>query len=183
VMPFLTRDRPAGERFAYSSAESQVLGLVVRAAAGKPLADYLSEKIWQPMGAEADASWLIDKGGYEAGYFGINATVRDYARLGMLLANDGKAGGRQLIPAAWVRAATTPAGKQFEAGRMGVFGYGYQTWILPGPARQFFLRGLRDQAVFVDPKSKSVLVHTAAGEIGASALWELLALWSAVSGP
>jgi CubicO group peptidase (beta-lactamase class C family) len=180
VMPFRTRERPAGERFAYASAETQVLGLVLRAATGTPLAEYLSEKLWQPMGAEADGSWLIDKGGYETAYFGFNATVRDYARLGMLLANDGARDGRSIIPARWVREATTPAGKQFEPGRMGTFGYGYQTWILPGPTRQFFLRGLRGQALFVDPKSKSVLVHTAAADISGGVLEELLALWSAV---
>jgi CubicO group peptidase (beta-lactamase class C family) len=181
VMPFRTRDRPAGEKFHYSSAETQVLGLVLRAATGKPLAEYLSEKIWQPMGAEADASWIIDKGGYEAAYFGVNATVRDYARLGMLLANDGALDGRQIIPADWVRAATTPPAKQFEPGQTNsLYGYGYQTWILPGKERQFMLRGLRGQAVFVDPKAKLVMVHTAAGGVGEQGMGERIALWFAV---
>ncbi len=144
VMPFRTRDRAPGERFHYSSAETQVLGLVLRAATGKPLADYLSEKIWQPMGAEADASWAIDKGGYEVAYIGVNARLRDYARLGMLLANDGARDGRPIIPAGWVRAATTPPAKQFQPGQANsALGYGYQTWILPGEERQFMLWGLR----------------------------------------
>jgi CubicO group peptidase (beta-lactamase class C family) len=178
VMPFRTRDRPPGERFHYASAETQVLGLVLRAATGKPLADYLSEKIWQPMGAEADASWIVDKGGYEVAYIGVNATVRDYARLGKLLANDGALDGRQIIPSGWVRAATTPPAKQFEPGQTrSILGYGYQTWILPGTERQFMLRGLRGQAVFVDPESKLVLVHTAAGEVGDPTLMTLLTLW------
>jgi CubicO group peptidase (beta-lactamase class C family) len=177
VMPFRTRDRAPGERFSYASAETQVLGLVLRAATATTLADYLSARIWQPMGGEADASWTIDKGGYETAYFAVNATVRDYARLGMLLANDGARDGRQIIPAAWVRAATTPPARQFEPGQTNMlFGYGYQTWIVPGPERQFVLRGLRGQAVFVDPKSKLVLVHTAAREVGDSGR-ELLALW------
>jgi CubicO group peptidase (beta-lactamase class C family) len=180
VMPFRTRDRAPGEKFSYSSAETQVLGLVLRAATGRTLADYLSAKIWQPMGAEADASWAMDKGGYEAAYFAVNATVRDYGRLGMLLANDGAFDGRRIIPAGWVRAATTPAAKQFEPGQTGLFfGYGYQTWIVPGPERQFVLRGLRGQSVFVDPKSKLVLVHTAARNVGDPGS-ELLALWFAV---
>ena len=106
VATFTRRERPAGEKFSYSSGESQVLGLVLRAAVGKPLTEYLSEKIWQPMGAEADATWLIDAGGYETGYMGINATLRDWGRLGMLLANDGELDGKQIIPAAWVKAAT-----------------------------------------------------------------------------
>jgi CubicO group peptidase (beta-lactamase class C family) len=180
VMPFRTRDRSAGERFRYSSAETQVLGLVLRAATATPLADYLSAKVWQPMGAEADASWAIDKGGFEAAYFAISATVRDYARLGRLLASDGALDGRQIIPAGWVRAATTPPAKQFEPGQTGsLFGYGYQTWILPGPDREFVLRGLRGQAVFVHPRAKLVMVHTAAREV-ADPGWELNALWSGV---
>jgi CubicO group peptidase (beta-lactamase class C family) len=64
----------------YSSAETQILGLVLRAATATPLADYLSANIWQPMGAEADASWAIDQGGYEAAYFAVSAAVRDCAR-------------------------------------------------------------------------------------------------------
>ena len=83
-----------------------MLGLVLRAAVGKPLAEYLSEKIWQPMGAEADASWLMDAGGQELGFMGLNATLRDWGRLGLLLANYGKLNGRQIIPEEWVRAAT-----------------------------------------------------------------------------
>lgn len=167
VMPFKTRERPAGEKFHYSSAETQVLGLVLRAAIGKPLADYLSERIWQPMGAEADATWNVDKGGYEVGFIGINATVRDWARLGMLLANDGALGGKQIIPADWVRAATTPPAAQFRPGQADAFfGYGYQTWIFPGDERRFTLRGLRGQLVCVDPKSKVVVAHTAAREAG-----------------
>jgi CubicO group peptidase (beta-lactamase class C family) len=94
VMPFHTRDRPPGEKFHFSIADTQVLSLVLRAATGKPLAEYLSEKIWQPMGAEADASWTIDKGGYEVGYTGVNATLRDYGRFAMLLANDGALDGQ-----------------------------------------------------------------------------------------
>jgi CubicO group peptidase (beta-lactamase class C family) len=181
LMPFRTRDYPPGKRFHYASAETQVLGLVLRAATGKPLAQYLSEKIWQPMGAEADASWVIDKGGYEVALAGFNATVRDYARLGMLLANDGALDGRQIIPAAWVRAATTPTAKQFQPGETNsYFGYGYQTWILPGKERQFMLSGLRGQGVFVDPKSKVVMVHTAAGDVGDLGMMERIALWSAV---
>ena len=96
--------------------------------------------------------------------------MRDWARLGLLLANDGALDGRQIIPAAWVRAATTPPARQFEPGQTGtLLGYGYQTWIVPtkpGQERQFALRGLRGQGVFVDPKSKLVMVHTAAGDVG-----------------
>lgn len=184
ILPFRTRERAAGERFRYASAETQVLGLVLRAATGMPLADYLSEKIWRPMGAEADASWLVDRGGYEAAFTGLNATVRDYGRFGLLLANDGAWNGRQIVPAAWVREATTASAPRFGPGRAGApvnagcqpRGYGYQTWLLGGNGGQFALRGLRQQAIFVDRASKLVLVHTAAGNVG-TGCGELLALW------
>ena len=175
------RERGPGERFSYASGETQVLGLVLRAATGTPLADYLSEKVWKPMGAEADASWLVDKGGFETAYTGLNATVRDYARFGLLLANDGRAGDRQVIPAEWVRAATTPPAKPFEPGRTNqLLGYGYQTWVLPSRARQFVLRGVRRQALFVDPVAKVVMAHTAVGVIGDPGFMELLAVWDGV---
>jgi CubicO group peptidase (beta-lactamase class C family) len=181
LTPFRTRDRLPGEQFRYASAETQVLGLVLRAATGQPLAEYLSRKIWQPMGAEADASWIVDRGGYEAAFIGVNATVRDWGRLGMLLAHDGTLDGRAIIPAGWVRAATTPPAPQFQPGHTSsFFGYGYQTWIVPGPERQFVLRGLRGQAVFVDPMSRLVMVHTAAREVADAGGSETIALWLGV---
>jgi CubicO group peptidase (beta-lactamase class C family) len=183
VTPFRTRERPPGRKFSYSSGDSEVLGLVLRAAIGKPLAEYLSEKIWKPMGAESDASWMIDKGGYETGFSGINATLRDYGRLGALLANDGVLDGRRILPAGWVNAATTASARQFEPGQTGagVFGYGYQTWLIGGNEHQFAARGVRGQAIFVDPASKLVLVHTSAGTISSGASGELLALWFSVA--
>jgi CubicO group peptidase (beta-lactamase class C family) len=178
VLPFRTRERPPGQSFSYSSADTQVLGLVLRAATGKPLADYLSEKIWKPMGAESDASWMIDRGGFETGYAGINATLRDYGRLGILLAHDGILDGHRILPAGWIKAATTPSAKQFEPGQTGkgLFGYGYQTWVIGGTESQFALRGLRGQAILVDPASKLVLVHTSAGPVGGGS-GDLFALW------
>jgi CubicO group peptidase (beta-lactamase class C family) len=162
VADFRTRARPAGEKFHYASAETQVLALVLRAAAGSNLSEYLSEKIWQPMGAEADATWLIDRAGYEVGFAGLNATLRDWGRLGLLLANDGALEGRQIIPAEWVRAATTPEAPHQKVGVATRYnGYGYQTWLISERARQFALLGVRGQAVFVDPSLKLVIVHTA----------------------
>ncbi|HTQ00033.1 MAG TPA: serine hydrolase [Casimicrobiaceae bacterium] len=181
VAPFTTRERPAGERFSYSSAETQVLGLVLREATGKTLSDYLAEKIWQPMGAEADASWIVDKGGYENAYAFFNATLRDYGRLGLLLADDGARDGRAIIPAAWVRAATTAPAPQFGPAATGVrLGYGYQTWIVDEQARQFVLLGLRGQAIFVAPAERIVMVHTAVRDVADLDLGEMMQLWRGV---
>lgn len=162
VASFRERSSAPGARFRYASAETEVLGLVLRAAVGKPLAEYLSEKIWQPMGAEADATWLIDAGGYELGYAGINATLRDWGRFGLLLAENGAWNGRQIIPAEWVKAATNPDSAHLRPGyATGFLGYGYQTWIVPGVRQTYALLGVRGQAVFVDPVAKLVVVHTA----------------------
>ena len=163
VLEFKEREAPAGTKFRYASSDSQVLGLVLIAATKKPLADYLSEKIWQPMGAEAHATWLLDKAGYETGYCCLNAVLRDYARFGMLLANHGAMGGKQVIPADWVKAATTPEAAHLAVGTATPNnGYGYQTWITHRTEPRFAALGLHGQAIFVDPARKLVVVHTAA---------------------
>ena len=161
VKPFTERANPPGTKFYYASAETQVLGLVLRAATGYPLAEYLSYKIWRPMGAESDASWLVDAGGFELGFMGINATVRDWGRLGLLLANYGNLNGKQIIPAEWVKAATSVNSPHLAVGTATKFnGYGYQTWLVDNDGK-FALLGVRGQAVFVDPKTKVVVVITA----------------------
>ena len=184
VKPFNQRERPSGTTFAYASAETQVLGLVLRGAVGRTVADYFQEKIWEPIGAEADATWLVDRAGQEATWCCLNAVLRDYARVGLLLAHDGHWRGRQVVPAAWLADATRAHGPQrlkvgFEPANPEFAAYGYQVWILPGERRTFFLSGLLGQLIFVDPASRLVLVHTAVrtrpADLGAE-----IALWRAV---
>jgi CubicO group peptidase (beta-lactamase class C family) len=179
VMPFNERVRSAGEKFVYASPETQVLALVLRSAVNRSLAEYLSEKIWQPMGAEADATWNIDATGHETGPSGVNATLRDWGRFGLLLANDGMRDGRQIIPAAWVRAATSPDAPHLKAGTATRgLGYGYQTWILNEQFRHFALLG----AVLVAPFLKLVVVHTAvdAKESDTAALTERIRFFNSI---
>ena len=163
VIEFKQREAPAGMRFRYSSSDSQVLGLVLIAAVKKPLAEYLSEKIWRPMGAEAHATWLLDKAGYETGYCCINATLRDFARFGMLLAHYGAMDGKQIIPAGWVKAATTPEAPHLRVGAATPNnGYGYQTWITHRTEPRFAALGIHGQAIYIDTATRLVVVHTAA---------------------
>jgi CubicO group peptidase (beta-lactamase class C family) len=164
VAQFNTRVAAPGTRWHYASSETEVLGLVLRAAVKDPIADYLRDRIWQPIGTEADASWAIDGTGQEVTYCCFNAVLRDYARLGRLLAYDGAWEGRQLIPRQWLLDATTvqPSDAYLAPGAATpYFGYGYQTWLFPGAQRRFALLGLRGQIIFVDPASKLVMVHTA----------------------
>jgi CubicO group peptidase (beta-lactamase class C family) len=183
VTAFNDRVRPAGTQFAYASVEGQVLGLVLTRAIGRPVAEYLQEKIWRPIGAEADATWLVDNSGQEATYCCLNAVLRDYARLGLLLAHDGNWRCGQIIPAAWVQAATTvhPDQPHLSPGTATPNdGYGYQTWILPGERRMFMLRGVNGQRIYVDPRSKLVMVNTSVSKPGLdlSSLQEMGALWT-----
>jgi CubicO group peptidase (beta-lactamase class C family) len=154
-------DRPQGTAFNYNSAETFALGVVLRAAVGQDLSAYLSEKVWKPIGAEADATWLIDRSGLEAANCCINARMRDYARLGMLLANDGQWDGQQVVPREFVRDATDPARQPPHLQprqATSYFGYGYQTWIYPFRTRTFQARGLFGQELIVQPESKIVVV-------------------------
>src|SRR3989442_305541 len=152
VTPYDKRAVPAGTKFSYASVETQVLGLVLRNAVGRPVAEDLSEKIWKPIGAEADATWLVDRSGQESTFCCINAVLRDYARLGLLLAHDGNWRGRQLIPAAWIRDATTVRDDQLHLRpgiATGFFGYGYHTWIFTGERPMVALLGVPRQTILV----------------------------------
>lgn len=164
VAMFDVREAPPGTRFNYAGADTEVLGLVIAGAVHMPLSHYLESRVWKPMGAEADASWIIDAADHEAPFCCISATLRDWARFALLLAHDGRWNGRQIIPRQWLIDATTVTSPDsyLAPGRATpYYGYGYQLWILPGPRRQFALLGLHGQAIFVDPRAKLILVHTA----------------------
>jgi CubicO group peptidase (beta-lactamase class C family) len=180
LIQFNQRIAPPGTRYHYASIEPDVLGVVLRAAVGQSASDYLRRRVWEPIGAEADATWLIDAQGYEVAHGFFNAVLRDYARLGRLLAHGGAWDGRQIVPAQWMIDATTvrPGDSYLAPDKaMPYFGYGYLLWLLPGPRRQFALVGALGQRVCVDPASKLVMVQTALDDT--PDVWRL---WAAVVG-
>ena len=164
-MQFNRRIAPPGTKFFYASIEADVLGVVLRYAVNQWASDYLQEKLWEPIGAEADATWVIDAQGFEVAHCCFNAVLRDYARLGRLLAHDGAWEGKQIIPAQWMLEATTtrPSDAYLAPGRTAPdsLGYGYLMWLLPGPRRQFTPIGFLGQRILVDPASKLVMAQTA----------------------
>jgi CubicO group peptidase (beta-lactamase class C family) len=164
---FTTREVEQGTRFHYASNQTVVLTLVLQAVTGTTLSEYLTPRLWQPMGAEDDATWVKTKDGTESGSGNFNAVLRDYGRLGILLANDGQADGKQVVPKEYLLDATDWH-RQPEAFRpnkaTGYFGYGYQFWLYPGEKRRFALLGVYGQSVFVDPELKLVMVITAAAK-------------------
>ena len=154
-----------GTRFNYSSAETLALGLALRGAVGMDLAAYAAEKLWQPLGAADDASWLTDASGMESAFCCINATLRDYGRLGLLMAGDGEYRGRPIVPKEYLLDATDATRfpdylKPRRASQF--FGYGYQAWIYPFRTRTFQARGLFGQELIVQPDSRVVIVITSA---------------------
>ena len=176
VKMFNNRIATPGERWNYASSETYVLALVLHAAIGKSLADYFAEKIWIPIGAEADASFIIDGSGHEIGFMGFNAILRDYARLGIMMAQQGRVQDKQIIPLSWWRDMTRMHFTPSQTGRW--FGYGYQTWIFPSNDGSFAFLGVRGQSIFVDPSNKLVLIQTAVrplardpGSADTTALW------------
>lgn len=161
-----------GTRFNYAGAQTEVLALVLQAATHRSLCDFVDDKLWKPMGAEAKATYLVrqsDGSAFAQGRF--NATARDYARLGSMLANDGVVQGRQVVPREFLL-DMTDASRQPDAFRPGqmtyhgsrYYGYGFQVWLLPGQARRFVLLGIHGQAIYVDPQSRLTMVHLAVGQ-------------------
>ncbi len=183
MQQFDARSAAPGQVFNYSGLDTELLALVISRATGMGLGDYVNKRLWTPMRAEAAASWITDAHGDAVAYCCFNATLRDYGRLGTLLAHDGMAGGTQVIPKTWMLEATTPQSPLLAPGVSGrKLGYGYQIWLLPGDRRAFALRGIHGQVLLVDPASKTVLVHTAVRPNATNNLGEgeLLALWNAL---
>jgi CubicO group peptidase (beta-lactamase class C family) len=179
------RHSPAGAVFRYASAETEVLGRVLAGATGRSMADLTREWLWEPMGAEREAFWRIGRDGQEgaSGYF--NASLRDWGRLGALLARDGRVGERQIVPRDYLLDATDPA-RQPPAFRPGSgSGYGYQFWLLPYKERTFAMQGVYGQGVFVQPASGIVMVVTSvwpqpSGQQDPLPAQERAALWRGV---
>ena len=151
----LPRDVPAGTRWLYSTGETNLVGTLVQQATKKPLATYLAEKVWGPAGMEQQATWLLSKTGKEIGGCCVQASPRDYARLGVFILNGAQVNGQSIVPEGWWAEATT---KRADIGRPGR-GYGYQWWTYDDGS--YAARGIFGQGIFIDPQRKLVIVSNA----------------------
>ena len=154
------RAAPAGEKFHYASSETQVLSQVLQAVLKEDLAAYLSPRLWQAMGAETQALWMKNNRGIINAAGAFNATARDYARLGVLLANDGARPdtGVQIIPKEYLQDMTDwqRQPQNFHPNKATpYFGYGYQTWLFPGKKRRFALLAFMGKLFLWIPSSNS----------------------------
>jgi CubicO group peptidase (beta-lactamase class C family) len=147
----LPREAAPGTKFVYKTGETDLAGIVLSNAVGKPLADYLSEKVWGPYGMEQDGIWVEDVAGHERGGCCISMTLRDYGRMGQFMLDQGVVNGTEVVPAGWTEDATSkhvtePA-------------YGYFWWIIPGG---YEAEGIFGQTMSVFPKEHLVVVINSA---------------------
>lgn len=164
--PTMVRQRRPGSYNLYNSVDTHVLGMLLKKVTGRPLRDYIEEKLWHPLGMEDDAHWLLDSEGMEMAFGGLNATARDYAKLGELFRLKGRRGDRQIVPEAWVEASLTPDGPHLVPGDHGLsdtaFGYGYQWWLMDGDEGEYSAIGVYNQFVYVNPARDLVIVKLSA---------------------
>jgi CubicO group peptidase (beta-lactamase class C family) len=158
----LKRAREPGTYNLYVSIDTQVLGMILVRATGKSITEYMNEKLWSQIGAESEAYWIVDNTGMEFAIGGLNATARDYAKVGQLFLDSGRWQGKQIVPEAWVKASITPdaphvmPGKRSTAERKD--GYGFQWWIPVGREDEFNAQGIYSQFIYIDPDKDMVIV-------------------------
>jgi CubicO group peptidase (beta-lactamase class C family) len=156
-----------GAAFSYKTINTQVLSWLIERASGRRLADLLSERLWAPIGAQCDASISVDSTGAAFGGGGMSATVRDLARFGEMLRNEGRCGGVQVVPAAVV--ADIAAGGDRDAFaqaplfRATLPGWSYRSmwWVSGADEGAFMARGIHGQSLYVHPASEVVIARTA----------------------
>jgi CubicO group peptidase (beta-lactamase class C family) len=170
------RNGAPGETFNYNTAETNLVGNVLRAAIGNNLATYLEEKIWRPFGMGTDAAWnLTEPGGGEFGGCCINATLRDYGRLGLFALNNGRlADGTPVLTRDWMKESTTPS--------KGAAYYGYLWWLAENGA--YRASGIFGQGIYIDPTENLVIAHhSARPEASKDKDWALQdAMYKAIAG-
>ena len=162
----LVREKEPGTYNHYVSINTHVLGMILVKATGKSLTDYLQEKIWQKIGMEHNAYWVADNKGMEMALGGLNATLRDYAKMGQLFLHNGNWKGEQIVPTDWVKASITPDAPHLlpnssNSSDQGL-GYGFQWWIPESTQGEFMAIGVFHQMIYINPTTKTIIVKNSA---------------------
>src|SRR5579862_7572475 len=155
-MSHVPRASAPGTVFLYNSGNAQILGVVVQRAVHKTLAAYLEDKIWRPLGMEADAYWVNDRFGRSFGRSLFNATLRDYARFGYFFMHGARIDGVSILPEGWV----TDASRSHIHTDWNDIGYGYQWWVNPDGSYRAI--GIFGQMIFLDAAADVVIVTNSA---------------------
>ena len=162
----LKKERESGTYNQYVSIDTQVLGLLIAKVSGRTLTDLTQELIWEPLGMQDPAYWIIDKTGFEVALGGLNASLRDYAKLGLLYLNKGTYNGKKILSEKWVEHAITPDAPHLMPNQTELstnhFGYGYQWWTPQFPQNDFFAVGIYSQFVYVNMEKNLVIAKLSA---------------------
>ncbi|WP_299774714.1 serine hydrolase [uncultured Pseudoteredinibacter sp.] len=163
-VPSLISENTPGTVNHYNSADTQALGMLLAAATGRSVTDYLQEKVWHPLGMNSPGYWLIDDFNVEMAFGGLNATARDYAKLGELYRLNGLWQGKQLLSPQWIEKSTTVQAPHLRPGIHELFplGYGYQWWIPEGEEGEYSAIGVYNQFIYVNPSRDLVIVKLSA---------------------
>lgn len=150
----IKRKRAPGSVWEYKTLDTAVLGwLIERVSGGSTVAAYTAQRLWEPLGAEANSFYIMDGppgAGREFSGAGFNATLRDFARIGQMVLNGGEANGHRIVSSQWLTESTRPTGGPGP-------GYGYQWWMGQRPG-SFQALGLQGQYIYIDPASRTVIV-------------------------
>jgi CubicO group peptidase (beta-lactamase class C family) len=151
-------DGPPGLAWQYNNYHPLLLGLVLERATGTSVSDFMARRLWQPLGAEADATWSLDskRSGFEKMESGLNARPVDYARFGQLFLHKGEWNGRRILSEDWVRAAT---GAEPTTDSAYYHGYRYFWWIDVERPGRFYALGKYGQYIYVAPDADAVVVR------------------------
>ncbi|MFW6019659.1 MAG: serine hydrolase domain-containing protein [Bacteroidales bacterium] len=160
VMDLDVTENP-GERYEYLSGNTQILGILLTKATGMTMAEFAGKYLWTPIGAKHDALWSLDReGGLEKAYCCFNSNARDIARIGKLVLDSGRAYGKQLVEARYIKNATQPANYLVDEDGMENNFYGYHWWILKYKGKTVkYARGILGQYIFVLPGYDAVMVR------------------------
>lgn len=172
---------PQGTRYEYNPVDPSLIGLVLREATGQSLSNFASDVLWRPMGAERDGAWLTDSMGREDVDGGFLATLRDWGRLGLLVANGGKVGQRQVVAESFILKCreTTGVFDYLAPGKIEgkLLRAGYKNFFhLPVESEHWLkFQGAEGQTILADRKSGSVfVVLSASNQEGYSGTYESL---------
>jgi CubicO group peptidase (beta-lactamase class C family) len=157
-MAKLPKKAEPGEEWVYKTGETDLAGMVlVRALAGKSLAQYASEKVWAPYGMEQDGIWMQDKAGLDRGGCCMSMTLRDYGRIGQFMLGGGKIDGKEILAPGWVEESTKNHAppKSRERGES----YGYFWWPMEDGYRAV---GIFGQGIYVYPEENLVIAINSA---------------------
>jgi CubicO group peptidase (beta-lactamase class C family) len=175
IVAFLTtlqKQGEHGEAFAYKTCNTEVLAWLVQRVTGKAMAQLVSERIWQKLGMEEDASIIVDPVGMAACGGGMNIALRDLARFGEMMRNRGAFNGHQVVPAAVVDDIAGGARTQdfAKAGYTTMPGWSYrnQWWVSHNELGAFTARGIHGQVCWIAPKAELVIARLASHPVAAN---------------